>query len=419
MTKILEAHHISKKYLIYHQQQCPYSTLVETLSQTVKKAFSKHHKSSKEYEELWALKDIDLSIEPGERLGIIGKNGAGKSTLLKVISRITHPTSGRIKIRGRVASLLEVGTGFHPELTGSENIFLNGAILGMTRREIKQKFDAIVAFGEIEKFLDTPVKRFSSGMYMRLGFAIAAHLDPDLLILDEVLSVGDSQFQEKCIRKLRELEQSGRTIIFVSHDMSTLLNLCNKGIFLEKGQLKEVGPIDACVSAYMKMWQQCSTSWSGQVGDTHLSIKQASLKKPEPHREFYYQDEKICIEIDYEILKASPDLCLGINICNKRNQMLARASSLDDPQAERFSSPGKHRAMFEFNASLFHPGEYWVKVEAVHHFVKWITTDDIVLKLHVYSRQNNERLTASLDYTGISLGNRWTLNTYYSYTASR
>jgi lipopolysaccharide transport system ATP-binding protein len=406
MPNILEARNISKKYKIYNQQQSAYSTLVETLTNSAKNFISRSSKKNS-FEELWALQDIDLNIEEGDRFGIIGKNGAGKSTLLKVFSRITHPSTGTIKIRGRVASLLEVGTGFHPELSGRENIFLNGAILGMTHREIKQKFDAIVAFGEVEKFLDTPVKRFSSGMHMRLGFAIAAHLDPDLLILDEVLAVGDSQFQEKCLRKLRELEKKGKTILFVSHDMSSLLQFCNKGVYLEKGRIKEMGPIETCVSTYMNTWHQ-ATSWQGQVGDSHIMIKSANLSKPEALRDFYFQDEKIRMEIQYEILKGEQDIGLAISIWNKHNQLLARTSTLDEPQLMgQFSKLGKHCAIFDFNASLLLPGEYWVKVEACIHNSKTITLDDIILNLHVYSRNNGDRLTPSLERGGISLGNLW------------
>ena len=194
-----------------------------------------------EVEEFWALKDVSFEIKHGETMGIIGPNGAGKSTLLKVLSRITEPTKGRIILQGRVASLLEVGTGFHPELTGRENIFLNGAILGMTRTEIQRKFDEIVAFAEIEKFLDTPVKRYSSGMYVRLAFAVAAHLEPEILIVDEVLAVGDAQFQKKCLGKMDDVAKAGRTVLFVSHQMTAVTALCQKAILLANGSVPATG----------------------------------------------------------------------------------------------------------------------------------------------------------------------------------
>ena len=203
-------------------------------------------------EEYWALKDVNFEVKHGEVLGIIGRNGAGKSTLLKILSRITEPTKGRVLLRGRVASLLEVGTGFHPELTGRENIFLNGAILGMTQREIRGKFDEIVAFAEVEKFLDTPVKHYSSGMYVRLAFAVAAHLEPEILIIDEVLAVGDAEFQKKCLGKMDEVsKRQGRTVLFVSHNMEAVLKLCSRAIFLESGHIRVAGDAKAVVSGYL------------------------------------------------------------------------------------------------------------------------------------------------------------------------
>ncbi|MEL7420931.1 MAG: ABC transporter ATP-binding protein, partial [Cyanobacteria bacterium J06555_3] len=208
--------------------------------------------SKKNTEEFWALQDLNLVINQGDRLGIIGRNGAGKSTLLKILSRITEPTTGRIKLKGRVASLLEVGTGFHPELSGRENIFLNGAILGMSKIEITQKFDEIVAFSEVEKFLDTPVKRYSSGMYVRLAFAVAAHLEPEILIVDEVLAVGDSAFQQKCLGKMQEVGKNGRTVIFVSHNMATVKQLCNKACLLANGTLINIGEPGEMIASYME-----------------------------------------------------------------------------------------------------------------------------------------------------------------------
>src|SRR5215213_993506 len=202
-------------------------------------------------QELWALKDLDFTVGDGETLGIIGHNGAGKSTLLKILSRITKPTSGHASIRGRAGSLLEVGTGFHSELSGRENIYLNGAILGMKRAEIEKKFDEIVAFSEIETFLDTPVKHYSTGMYMRLAFSVAAHLDPEVLIVDEVLAVGDVRFQRKCLRKMREVGESGRTVIFVSHDMQSISRLCRRAIWLEGGEVKYDGDADEVIAEYL------------------------------------------------------------------------------------------------------------------------------------------------------------------------
>src|SRR6201997_761360 len=218
-------------------------------------------------ENFWALKGVSFEVKQGDVIGIIGRNGAGKSTLLKILSRITEPTEGRIRIKGRVASLLEVGTGFHPELTGRENIYLNGSILGMSRAEIKAKFDEIVAFAEVERFLDTPVKRYSSGMYVRLAFAVAAHLEPEILIVDEVLAVGDAAFQKKCLGKMEDVSHSGRTVIFVSHNMETVARLCNKSILLDSGKLKQIGNTEDVIKSYLHTGTgaNSSRSWVGKA----------------------------------------------------------------------------------------------------------------------------------------------------------
>ncbi|MBF2067325.1 MAG: ABC transporter ATP-binding protein [Calothrix sp. C42_A2020_038] len=255
---VIRVENISKKYVLSHQQEgSSQKTFRDAITEGTKSLTKKLIKPSKEVynptrEEFWALKDVSFEIKQGDRVGIIGRNGAGKSTLLKVLSRIVEPTKGNIKIRGRIASLLEVGTGFHPELTGRENIFLNGAILGMSKVEIKRKFDEIVAFAEIEKFLDTPVKRYSSGMYVRLAFAVAAHLEPEILIVDEVLAVGDSNFQKKCLGKMENVAAQGRTVLFVSHSMETVTRLCNTAVLLKEGSVQISGATDKVISAYLK-----------------------------------------------------------------------------------------------------------------------------------------------------------------------
>jgi lipopolysaccharide transport system ATP-binding protein len=256
MSSIIEVENISKQFIIGHENTESYTTLRDEISKKAKKIFSfsfsfTNKKNHTKTELFSALKDVSFSIEQGDRLGIIGRNGAGKSTLLKLLSRITEPTSGRIVIRGRVASLLEVGTGFHPELSGRENIYLNGAILGMSRNEIKRKFDEIISFAEIEKFLDTPVKRYSSGMYVRLAFSVAAHLEPEILVVDEVLAVGDAQFQRKCLGKMEEISKGeGRTILFVSHNITAIKKLCSKSLLLEKGCNSGFGEVEAITNKY-------------------------------------------------------------------------------------------------------------------------------------------------------------------------
>jgi lipopolysaccharide transport system ATP-binding protein len=253
MSAAIRIENISKKYILRHQAggRSRYVALRDVLAHKAKSLFQKNRPDASR-EEFWALKDVSFEIKPGEVVGIIGRNGAGKSTLLKLLSRITKPTKGRIEIEGRVASLLEVGTGFHPELTGRENIFLNGAILGMHRVEIKKKFDEIVAFAEVEKFLDTPVKHYSSGMYTRLAFAVAAHLEPEILIVDEVLSVGDVQFQQKCIGKMQSVsEKEGRTVLFVSHNLQTVQQMCERVVLLKKGMVDYIGTPHVAINAYM------------------------------------------------------------------------------------------------------------------------------------------------------------------------
>src|SRR5438105_1081363 len=251
----LSAQNLSKSFKIAHQHAGlrGYRTLHDELITLPRRLINRLKRNGRSTSEtFWALKDVSFDLKRGEALGIIGSNGAGKSTLLKILNRITEPTSGGVDIYGRVGALLEVGTGFHPELTGRENIFLNGAILGMTRAEIKKKFDEIVAFAEIERFLDTPVKRYSSGMYVRLAFAVAAHLDPEILLIDEVLAVGDAEFQKKCLEKMENVVTTeGRTVVFVSHDMDAICHICSRCILLKDGEIAKIGDAADVVAAYL------------------------------------------------------------------------------------------------------------------------------------------------------------------------
>ncbi len=252
MKPIIKIENISKQYQL-GTRSAPYATLRETFSNVARSSrrlFSP--KNLNEKNSVWALRDVSFEVEPGEIVGIIGRNGAGKSTLLKILARVTEPTRGRVELYGHANSLLEVGTGFHPELTGRENIFVNGAILGMRSFEIRRLFDEIVAFAEVEKFLDTAVKHYSSGMYMRLAFSVAAHLNPDILIIDEVLSVGDAQFQKKCLGKVQNIAKTGRTVLFVSHNMAAVENLCGRGVVLEKGKVIFAGDQTAAISHYLE-----------------------------------------------------------------------------------------------------------------------------------------------------------------------
>lgn len=283
---VIRVENLGKKYIIGHQKQEKYTALRDVITNgakgLVQSLRNPQSKIQEHQEEFWALKDVSFEIKQGERVGIIGRNGAGKSTLLKVLSRITEPNKGKIELHGRVASLLEVGTGFHPELTGRENIYLNGAILGMGKAEIKRKFDEIVAFAEVEKFLDTPVKRYSSGMYVRLAFAVAAHLDPEILIVDEVLAVGDAQFQKKCLGKMEKVGKEGRTVIFVSHQMSSIQALCDRGVVLQSGKVTLNGNTNDAINLYLEsgrvlsseipLAQRKDRSGSGKIKVTDIKI---------------------------------------------------------------------------------------------------------------------------------------------------
>lgn len=267
MKPIISVEGLGKRYTIRHEGKTPYKSLREELFKLPGKLL--HGGGQQRKEEFWALRDVSFDVMPGERLGIIGRNGAGKSTLLKLLSRITEPTTGRITLRGRVASLLEVGTGFHPELTGRENIFLNGAILGMSRAEVRRKFDEIVDFAGIEKFLDTPVKRYSSGMYVRLAFAVAAHLEPEILIVDEVLAVGDAEFQKKCLGKMEDVGKEGRTVLFVSHSMAAVQQLCATGILLKSGNIA----INSKIHNVIEEYNNSIVSHSGKTELLEVDIK--------------------------------------------------------------------------------------------------------------------------------------------------
>jgi lipopolysaccharide transport system ATP-binding protein len=271
VSSIIKVSNLGKKYIIAHNRprRRNYRRFSEDVAAAItwparmlRAGHNGHTNGQPKREEYWALRDVDFEVAQGEVVGIIGRNGAGKSTLLKLLSRITEPTTGRIELHGRVASLLEVGTGFHPELTGRENIFLNGAILGMSKVEIRRKFDEVVAFAEVEKFLDTPVKRYSSGMYVRLAFAVAAHLEPEILVIDEVLAVGDAQFQKKCLGKMHDVSQAGRTVLFVSHNMAAVDALCSRGIVLSQGKVVADKPARAAIDLYLQSTRLANGSGS-------------------------------------------------------------------------------------------------------------------------------------------------------------
>ncbi len=317
---VISAENLSKKYMLDHQGTRQPSNLREVVSETFDGLFSRKNKIEKasRKEEFWALKDVSFNIDQGDRIGIVGHNGAGKSTLLKILSRITDPSTGQVMIEGRVASLLEVGTGFHQELTGRENIFLNGAILGMNKAEIKRSFDAIVDFAGVEKFLDTPVKRYSSGMYVRLGFAIAAHLEPEIMIIDEVLAVGDAEFQKKCLGKMRDVSESGRTLLFVSHNLTAIQALCNKAFYFEKGQLLEQGDTTHIVNTYLSRvsHKKLERSWDDMEtapGNDQVRVKSFKIL-PEYLEELDHIDVRTSMEVQFEFWNMVDEAELNLSL---------------------------------------------------------------------------------------------------------
>jgi lipopolysaccharide transport system ATP-binding protein len=340
---------LSKAYAITHDRH-KHVTLAETVLHRLR-----HPLSRPEIEEFWALKDISLDVERGEVVGVIGRNGAGKSTLLKILSRITEPTSGQIDLYGRVGSLLEVGTGFHPELTGRENIFLNGAILGMTRPEIRRQFDAIVDFAGVEKFLDTPVKRFSSGMYVRLAFAVAAHLQSEILIIDEVLAVGDAEFQAKCLGKMKDVARGGRTVLFVSHHMQSVHVLCNKAMYLERGRCRYFGAVEGAISRYMASFERAEVAASEperRPGTGELRFTAVSAAK----EQFSCgQAKTVC----YRIERKKPFFGKFFISCHVVNEMGVTVAQCDSRMVEHWVGPCEvHEGRFTLMSPWLKPGSY-------------------------------------------------------------
>ncbi len=359
MSSIIQVSNLSKSYIISHEGGERYTALRDVVSKKAKGIFGARNKTETTREEFWALKDINFEVEEGDRVGIIGRNGAGKSTLLKVLSRITEPTTGNIRIKGRVASLLEVGTGFHPELTGRENIFLNGAILGMSQAEIKRKFDEIVDFSGVEKFLDTPVKRYSSGMYVRLAFAVAAHLEPEILVVDEVLAVGDADFQKKCLGKMEDVSKNeGRTVLFVSHNIGMIQKLCNRGILLHKGNIVAADTIDKVVNEYVEGGSSMTPEYyfdypSNQPGlqayTTKLTI---SGINNEPLSEIPI-GKPWKVTVDFTVRESIKGLVVGLGMVNSFETPIRTCWNLP-----RDLAPGNYRAGFEEDNIVFTPGRY-------------------------------------------------------------
>lgn len=367
---VIRVENLGKKYIIGHQKQEAYTALRDVLADGAKslgsrvlKPFAKKMPTPG-IGEFWALKDASFEIKQGDRVGIIGRNGAGKSTLLKILSRITEPTNGRISIKGRVASLLEVGTGFHPELTGRENIYLNGAILGMSKVEIKNKFDEIVAFAEVEKFLDTPVKRYSSGMYVRLAFAVAANLEPEILIVDEVLAVGDAQFQKKCLGKMEDVGKEGRTVVFVSHNMATVNALCEKVIWLSNGHIEIEGKVDQITNKYLmhgaeKFGEVILTNTSKEV----FYFKRLSLLNKEGNITSVFDTrEPIRIYLEYHANEFIKNLEISLRVINSSGIPIFTTNRNSSVSSEVIA--GNHISKIELPCLFLVPGSYSIDIGA-------------------------------------------------------
>jgi lipopolysaccharide transport system ATP-binding protein len=387
---IIEAEGLSKHYFISHQGAVKKSAQGHHLSEMLQRAAmaplrflsgKSNGAHQTEREEFWALKDVSFKIKAGEVVGIIGRNGAGKSTLLKVLSRITKPTSGEVRIHGRIASLLEVGTGFHPELTGRENIFLNGAILGMSRLEIKAKFDEIVDFSGVERFLDTAVKHYSSGMYVRLAFAVAAHLEPEILIVDEVLAVGDADFQKKCLGKMSEVSQNGRTVLLVSHNMNAIERLCGRVLCMEKGRL--VGAYDDARTGIMVYHKSGEQSTSTKAWKNNGSECQNDFFIPETfemasdcpntvNSEPFSNQYDIIATVTGEIRQADPALSIGLAVYEEGGNLLFWSFTTDHSEEEWPKlRPGKVQFQARIPKRWLNEGTYRVELMSSLHYRKW------------------------------------------------
>ncbi|HQW43792.1 MAG: ABC transporter ATP-binding protein [Chitinophagaceae bacterium] len=362
MKPAIEIRNLGKEYKLAPSQ--PYVALRDILSNGAKNLF----KARKEKEKFWALQDINLDIQPGERVGIIGRNGAGKSTLLKIISRITPPTTGSAIIRGRVGSLLEVGTGFHPELTGRENIYLNGSILGLKKAEINKQLDAIIDFSGVEKFIDTPLKHYSSGMQLRLAFSVAAHLEPEILLIDEVLAVGDAEFQKKCIGKMEEVSKShGRTIMFVSHNLDSLRKFCSTTILLNGGRLIEKGNTEKMISLYVSKHLETNAEMYWEQGIESYN-KEVVLYKTWLHdengviRSIYDTTEKLGISMDYQVMKDNVPFTHGINVYNQEQVNIFNSHDVTTGNTDRQKKKGRYTATVWIPGNLLPEGIFNISV---------------------------------------------------------
>lgn len=387
----VEVNNIGKRYRIGVSAK-QYNTLRDTITGLVHNPKSRLHQKMTDDNSFWALKDVTFNVEEGKAIGIIGRNGAGKSTLLKILSRVTEPTEGSAHIRGRVGSLLEVGTGFHPELTGRENIYLNGAILGMKRSEIDKKLDEIIAFSEVEKFVDTPVKRYSSGMYLRLAFAVAAHLDPEILVVDEVLAVGDAEFQRKCLGKMSDVANQGRTVLFVSHNMSAIMRLTDQTVVLERGRVVMQAPTAEAVDYYLSQGysQEGEHVWKDDEIEKNpapfhpISIR--ILSENNKVSDTVRSTEEFYIEFEYSLDEDITGLRVGFYIISTRGEFVLTSFDVDD--AEKFETystrkAGKYISRCKIPSDFLNEGRFVVGVNASIFKIRTYFHDEQALVFNV------------------------------------
>jgi lipopolysaccharide transport system ATP-binding protein len=384
MVTTISVHGLSKAYRLGAASRRNYSTFRESIAKTCQNSFralrgcfsnsarAASNAASSQENELWALNNISFDVAAGEVIGLVGGNGAGKSTLLKILSRITAPTAGHVDVRGRMGSLLEVGTGFHQELTGRENIYLNGAILGMPRRTIAQKFDQIVAFAEVERFLDTPVKRYSSGMYTRLAFAVASHLDPDILVVDEVLAVGDAAFQQKCLGRMQEVSRTGRTVLFVSHNMGAIKSLCTRGILLRDGEIALDGNVSDVVNSYLSSATEMSRTGIIPKNASRLGTGEAVLKSVRlsdargKERSHFFFREPFYVTFTCDLLSDIREGLFEVSVSDAEGVHVLMATSIDGGNAPRHLARGPHVVRARIENNLL-PRSYRIDL-GIHHF---------------------------------------------------
>ena len=408
MKPIIKVENLSKQYTIGGASE-RYSTFRESLVKTVKAPFNALRNGRRNgNEQFWALKDINFEVTPGEVVGIIGRNGAGKSTLLKILSRITEPTTGKVDLYGRVGSLLEVGTGFHPELTGRENIYLNGAILGMKREEISKKFDEIVDFAEIEEFLDTPVKRYSSGMYMRLAFGVAAHLEPEVLMVDEVLAVGDAQFQKKCLKKMKDVGEHGRTVLFVSHDMQAMSRLCGRVIWLSSGNVMEDGATETVIGSYLleQATRGAERTWDADTGPGNETARLRSVRVRNRSGETVSTvniTDPVAIEMTYDVLKDGVVMAPNIHLFNDRGVCLFVTVDIEKEWKNTPRPVGSYTSTVWIPGNFLSEGSVIVRA-ALTTFRPMIVHFDEPDAVMFHVVESSEGETARGDYTGVMPG---------------